>query len=114
MTDHEFVTADHRVERSAFGNVQITVNYGPEPYEHDGTVLPAFGLLVQSPTFVAFHASRYAGIDYKPSALFTMRSLDGKPLDESKQVRIFHGFGPTQVRVGDKVVSVEREAVVER
>ena len=112
MTDHAFVTSDHRVERSAFGNVEIVVNYGPEPYEHKGTILPAYGLLVESPTFVAFHASRYRGIDYAPSALFTMRSLDGKPLAESKRVRVFHGFGPSRVRLGDKELTVEREMEV--
>jgi hypothetical protein len=112
MTDHAFVTADHRVERSAFGDVQILVNYGPEPYEHNGTVLPPYGLLVESPTFVAFHASRYRGIDYEPSALFTLRSLDGKPLAQSQKIRVYHGFGSPRVRIGTKTFTVEREAEI--
>ena len=112
MTDHAFVTADHRVERSAFGEVRILANYGPEPYEHEGTVLPAYGFLVESPIFVAFHAIRHRDIDYGRGALFTLRSLDGRPLAESRRVRVFHGFGPTRVRIGDREFDVEREAEV--
>ncbi len=112
MTDHAFVTPDHRVERSAFGDVQVVVNYGPESYEQGGTILPAYGFLVESPTFVAFHANRYNGVDYERSALFTARSLDGRPLADSARVRIYHGFGPAQVRLGGKTFTVEREAEV--
>ncbi len=112
MTDHAFVTPDHRVERSAFGNVEIVVNYGPEPYEHRGAVLPAYGFLVTSPTFVAFHASRYNGIDYSPTALFTIRSLDGRPIEQSSKVRVYHGFGPKRVKIGGKVFEAAREEAI--
>ena len=112
MTDHAFVTPDRRVERSAFGDVEIIVNYGPQPYEHSGTVLPAYGFLVTSPTFVAFHAQRYAGIDYDPSALFTIRGLDVAPIAKSSKVRIFHGFGHARVRVAGREFLVQREQVV--
>ena len=112
MTDHAFVTPDHRVERTAFGDVAVVVNYGPEPYSHNGTVLPAYGFVVTSPTFVAFHASHHNGIDYSPTALFTIRSLDGNPIEQSAKVRIYHGFGPTRVRLGRKMFEVERALVV--
>jgi len=112
MSDHAFLTDDRRVERSAFGDVEIVVNYGPEPFEQAGMRLPAYGFLITSPTFVAFHAERYNGIDYKPSALFTVRSLDGEPIQHSSRVRIFHGFGPEQLRLGRRVFDVSREAVV--
>ncbi len=112
MTDHAFVTPDGRVQRSAFGDVKILVNYGPEPYERGDLALPAYGFLVESPTFVAFHASRFRGIEYAPSALFTIRSLDGRPIARSARVRIYHGFGPTRVRVAGRTFQARRERVV--
>ena len=114
MTGHEFVTEDRSVERTRFGDVTIAVNYGETPFEAEGATLPQFGFLVDSPTFVAFHATRYQGIDYDGGALFTLRSLDDKPLAESERVRIFHGFGPSQVKLAGKTVEVEREEVVTR
>ena len=77
-----------------------------------GALLPANGFLVTSPAFVAFHAKRYNGIDYDPTALFTLRSLDGLPIPTSKQIRVFHGFGPRQVRIGPRVFEVEKEQII--
>lgn len=112
MTAHSFLAADHHVERTAFGHVQIVVNYGPEPYEFDGCVLPAYGFLVTSPTFIAFHAQRYNGIDYRPTALFTIRSLDGKPIAQSRKVRVYHGFGPETLRLSGRAFEVRGEETV--
>ncbi|HID24613.1 MAG TPA: hypothetical protein EYP14_19750 [Planctomycetaceae bacterium] len=112
MTDHAFLTPSRRVERSAFGDVEIVVNYGPGPFEWQGVKLPAYGFVVTSPTFVAFHALRYNGIDYDPSAMFTIRSLDGRPILHSSRVRIYHGFGAGRLRVGHRTFDVPREAVV--
>jgi len=111
------------VEYSEFGEVQIWVNYGTEPYvvpapegdlaglTNQPTTLPENGFLVLSPRFVAFHATAFGGVKYQPSALFTLRSQDGKPLEEAKQVRVFHGFGDTRVKVCGKALRVAREEV---
>lgn len=112
MSDHEFLTENRNVERTLFGDVVITVNHGVEPYRVGETVLPRYGFLVESPTYVAFHATRRDGIDYPLGALFTLRSLDGRPLEASTEVRIFHGFGRATLALGGKLVTVEREAVV--
>jgi len=117
MTDHRFLKPDHSAEYSAFGDVQIWVNYGPEPYvvkaSDEPVTLPEHGFLVLSPTFVAFHATRFGGVTYEPSALFTVRSLDGRPIRDSQRVRIYHGFGDPRLRLGGKEFQVEREAVVQ-
>ncbi len=112
MTEHRFLTADRTVERTHFGPLAITVNRGENPFEVGGTSLPQFGFLVTSPTFVAFHATSFGGLDYPGGALFTLRSLDEKPLAESATLRVYHGFGGDQVRLADRVVTVEREAVI--
>jgi len=123
MTDHRFLTPDRSVEYSAFGEVQIWVNYGPEPYvvpppeplqalSDQPTILPENGFLVLSPRFVALHATSFGGLTYEESVLFTARSLDDRPLWESERVRIYHGFGEPRLQLGGKEFQVEREAVV--
>jgi hypothetical protein len=39
--------------------------------------------LVESPTLVAFYASRYRGVAYSDPALIVLRSRDGRPLATS-------------------------------
>jgi hypothetical protein len=112
MTGHAFL--QDGVERTTFGGATVTVNWSPEPYVCDGTELPQYGFLVTSATFEAFHATRHRGIEYPGGALFTLRSLDDRPLEESGRVRVYHGFGPASVRLGERVIEVAREEVVTR
>ena len=67
---------------------------------------------LESPQFIAFCATRYGGIDYPRPALFTARSLDGKPIAESSKVRIYHGFGDRRIKLFGKQFEVAREEVV--
>ena len=112
MSSHAFL--EEGVERTTFGDAVVTVNYAEKPYSVDGTVLPQFGFLVASPTFEAFHTLRHRGIDYPGGAMFTVRSLDEKPISESRRTRIFHAFGRNRIALGNEVVSVVRERVVVR
>ena len=124
MTEHEFVTPDRAVERSAFGDFRVWVNYGDESYVVRpggpgadrlgiGDVeLPRNGFVVVSPDFCAFHATAFGGTTYTTPALFTARALDGTPLWESGKVRVFHGFGEPELRLAGKPFRVERERVV--
>jgi len=112
MTGHAFLAEG--VERTTFGGVTVTVNYSAEPYDFDSTTLPQYGFLVTSATYEAFHATRHRGIEYQGGALFTLRSLDDRPLEDSAMVRVYHGFGPSSVKLGERVLEVEREAVIER
>jgi hypothetical protein len=112
MSGHAFLRGDRSVERSHFDEVEITVNYGDQPFEVDGSVLPRYGFLVRSPGYVAFHALRHAGIEYPGGALFTLRSLDGETLERSSRVRVYHGFGPSAIALNGKRFDVAREAEV--
>jgi hypothetical protein len=109
MSEHAFLRADHTVERTRFGDVSVTACFGPEGWEDGRVRLPRHGLLIEAPTFVAFHATRWNGVDYPGGALFTLRSLDGEPLERSRRVRIWHGFGPSHIAFRGELLDVPRE-----
>lgn len=111
-TRHEFLTPDHKVQRSVWGEVEAVVNMSAAPYEHDEILLPPFGFLVRSPTFVAFHTANWNGLRYDDPPLFTLRSLDNRPLERSHRIRVFHGFGDPRLRLGDRLHLVAKEAVL--
>lgn len=111
MTDHEFLSDDRLLQRTRFGDVTITVSY-EKPARIGDNAVPAYGFIIDSPTYVAFCATRYNGLDYTTPTLFTARSLDGKPLAESSRVRVYHGFGDPRLRLGDKTLEVATEQVV--
>jgi hypothetical protein len=121
LTEHQFLTADRKVQRTVFGagasKVEVVVNAGGKNFTHQSrsggaTILPPYGFLVESPTFVAFHALSWNGLAYPSAPLFTLRSLDGKPLDRSAQVRVYHAFGDRRLKVGTVVREVEKEATL--
>lgn len=107
MTSHEFLTADRRVERTRFGDVVTTVNAGGIPYRMEHAVLPRYGFIVESPTYVAFHATEYAGKRFAQPTMLTARSLDGKPLATSRNVRIYKAFGDSQVTISGREFTAE-------
>ena len=119
LTQHGFLTPDRKAQRTVFGEgrnaVEVVVNAGSEELRRASklggeVVLPPYGFLVESPGFVAFHASTWNGLRYDKPVLFTLRSQDGKPLDRSKQVRVYHAFGDPRVKLGDTVWTVDKEA----
>ena len=121
MTQHRFLTPDRKVQQSTFGEradtVVVVVNEGATPFTYtsrsSGIVeLPPYGFLAESRTFAAFHALSYGGLHYTSPAMFTLRSLDNKPLTRSRQVRVYHAFGSDQVRVGKATLAVPTEAVI--
>ncbi len=120
MTGHEFLTTDRTVRRSFFGDgpdaATVVVNLGALPYRYISkasgeVVLPPYGFLVESPTFVAFLATSYGGSNYEAPAMFTVRSLDAKPVSAGGKVRVYHGFGDPRIRIGGRELKVERESV---
>ena len=118
MTDHSFLNEDRSAELTVFGEneVCIVTNAGPQELQHQGTRLPPFGFVVNSPAFVAYHALNWGDIKYNQPTLITMRSLDGKPLDASKQVRLYRAYGEKRTAVPGmgKEVEVERERILTR
>jgi len=120
MTQHAFLTPDRKVQRTVFGEgpntVRVVVNAGKGPFtcvnaEGSEVILPQYGFMVESPTFIAFHASSWGGLRYSPSALFTVKSLDDQPLSRSGKIRVYHGFGSDQVHLGNTNRTVSRESV---
>jgi hypothetical protein len=111
LSSHEFLTPDHLVQRTRFGDVTVTVAYKKAARIGDDAV-PAYGFIIESPGYLACCATRYHGLDYAQPVLFTVRSLDGKPIAESSKVRIYHGFGQRRIRLFGKEFDVPREDVV--
>lgn len=120
MTQHQFLTPDRKVERTVFGQgsgeVQVLVNDSSTNYVCSSKLggrllLPPFGFLAESPTFVAFHALNWNGVRYDSPAMFTLRSLDDQPLSRSHQVRVFHAFGDEHIRLHRSTKPVTREAI---
>ena len=121
LTHHQFLTADRNVQRTVFGEaadrVEVVVNAGGKDFTHQSRsggamILPPYGFLIESPTFVAFHALSWNGLAYPSAPLFTLRSLDGKPLDRSTQIRVYHGFGDRRLKVGKVTREVAKEAML--
>jgi len=121
LTQHQFLTPDRKVQRTVFGEgpdqVAVVVNAGAKNYElksksGGAVLLPSYGFLIESPTFVAFRALAWNELTYESAPLFTLRSLDGKALDRSGKIRVYHGFGDTRVRVGRTIQTVEKDTML--
>ncbi len=115
---YEFLDANRRVRRTTFRNgVTVFVNgcdaNVPVSTAFSGEVLlPPYGLLVEAGDFAAFVALRWKDQIYSVPTLFTLTSLDGKPLEQSEQVKVFHGFGETVLPWKGKSVEIRREEVL--
>ena len=108
------LTSDGLVVESRFGyDMRIVVNFGSKDYENDdgSLILPPLGFVVRYPFFLAFHARRIDGKHYDEPAFFTLESLEGKMFLRAESSRIYHGFGPSTIRVGARDFVVERESV---
>jgi hypothetical protein len=121
LTKFEYLTDDGNVRRATYGAgeqaTRVIVNFGRTPAEIESDTaghisLPAWGFVVMSPRFIAFHATQWAGQDYGPGALFTLRSTDDKPLKDSAAIRVFHAFGPTTLAWQGKTYEIKREEVI--
>lgn len=121
MSRHQFLTPDRRVQRSVFGEgagaMEVIVNAGRGEYRHRSkhggeVVLPPGGFLVESREFAAFHALSWGGRSYEAPVLFTLRSLDGRPLERSRRIRVFHAFGDAHLRLGGTSEIVNKERVI--
>jgi hypothetical protein len=120
LTQVDFLTPDRKVRRTRFGEAAtVTVNGTSKELVKFSSkiggevILPPFGFVVESPTFVAFHALKWGGVEYDSPVLFTLRGLNGKPISESEKVRVFHGFGDARLAWRDGVVEVKKETIIE-
>ena len=122
MTAHAFLTTDHRVQMTTFGTgrqaTTVVVNRGSQTFRwvssRSGSILlPPGGFMVEGDRFIAFHAREWNGLTYEDAPFFTLQSMDGQPLDRSRQIRVYHGFGDPRIRLGRHTWEVEREQIVD-
>ena len=102
MTYHAFLTSDRTVQRSRFGDVEITVNYGTQPYTSGAAILPQYGFLVESPTLVAFRANSYGGRTFSETTLALATSNDGNPISSSSAVDTYRAYGDKTVTIAGR------------
>jgi len=120
MSGHEALSRDRKVRQSVFGEggsmVKVIVNGSSQDYRMPlrglDVVLPPNGFVIESPTFVAFCASQWNGLAYDGPTCFTIRSLDGKAIEQSGSVRVYHAFGDGRIKLGGKERRVEKEATI--
>ena len=121
LAEYELLTPDGSVRRSVFGDGQIeaVANLGNRDYtvhskRWGDVVLPPNGFIVQAPEFLAFSATRFQGLIYERAPLFTLQSLDRKPLERSARVRVYHGFGDSRLMWNGCAVEVQRQTVLDK
>lgn len=120
MTGHRFLNDARDAEFTAFDDMSICTNSGDSVLKVDVEGLQGIVILgkndfvVNSRTFMAIHAKAIGNRTEAAPFLFTFRSLDGKPLAESKKIRVFHGFGPSKINFFGKDIDVRSEAIIER
>ena len=120
MTGHRFLNDARDAEFTAFDDMSIYTNSGDSVLKVDVEGLQGIVILgkndfyVNSPTFRAIHAKTIGDRTEAAPFLFTFRSLDGKPLAESKKIRVFHGFGSSKIKFFGKDIDVRSEAIIER
>ena len=121
LTRLEFLTPDRAVRRAVYGEngdaVTVVANFGlsdatVETELGGEVVLPPWGVVVDSARFAAFYARRWGGQEYPDGALFTLQSLDGQPLTSSRELRVFHGFGPATLAWQGQIWTVAREQTI--
>lgn len=119
LAEYEWLTPDRTVRRSVFGDgtVSAVANFGSADYalhtaRWGDVVLPPNGFIAEAPGFLAFAAKRFNGRDYSRVPLFTLQSLDGRPLGRSRRVRVYHGFGDSGLVWKGKTEDVARETVL--
>ena len=121
LTRLKFLAPDRTVRRAVYGSAADAVTVVADFGRTDATietklggtvVLPPWGVVVEAPRFAAFDARRWGGQTYPDGALFTLRSLDDQPLASSKQVRVFHGFGPATLSWRNCTWTIPREQTI--
>jgi len=104
MTDHRFLSEDYFAEFTRFGeDVEVYVNGSDKPFVlSKETTLAPYGFLVRSRTHEAYAAEKVHGSRFQSPFLAVVTSMDGQPLEESREIRILLGFGKGDVPVKNK------------
>ncbi|HOD84777.1 MAG: hypothetical protein BWX88_03155 [Planctomycetes bacterium ADurb.Bin126] len=114
LTKFEFLGPAGLVRRSTFGQgdqrTVVTVNMGTSDAEVDSprggkVLLPAYGVVIDTPNFAGFYARRWGGVEFPDGALVTFCSADGRPLEQAAKIVAYHGFG--KLPAGAKFASLK-------
>jgi Family of unknown function (DUF5696) len=116
---YDWLDPQRLIRKTTFANrVTAVVNGSDSDYTVDSALggqvcLPPYGFLVEAEPFIAFHARSWGNRPFDGrSALFTLTSLDGSPLTQSRRVRVYHGFGDSQLAWRGSVADVRREEIL--
>jgi len=116
ITDFAYLSPDYKITKTVFGSNEVitVVNRSNRDFKYIckngiATILPPLGFVIESPEFIAFHATSWNGLNYDKPVLFTIRTLDKKPMSQSKHIRVFHGFGDTRIKIGKNIRKVKKE-----
>lgn len=121
LTHLQYLTDDRSVQKAIYGHGEnattIIVNFGPEDAKvsskHGGhVVLPQWGFVVDSPNFAAFYAKLYNDVEYPSGAVFTLRPQDDRSLHRSKQIKVFHAFGPETINWNRRRYKIKKEKII--
>jgi len=118
LTNLKFLTNDRKVRETRFGDIaKVTVNGSDNNFAITSKLggkllLPPFGFLIESSQFIAFHALSWGSLNYDTPVLFTLCSVDSKPLPISDKIRIYHGFGDAKLDWKGNVFEVTDELVI--
>jgi len=122
LTKLEFLTKDYSVRKATYGYgpdaTKVIVNFGTTEAKVTSTlggdvILPPWGFVVEGPRFAAFHASRWNEQEYGKGALFTLQAITDENLNEAHRIRVFHAFGPAEIRWKEDLYKVEREQIIQ-
>ncbi|MDF1512754.1 MAG: DUF5696 domain-containing protein [Anaerolineae bacterium] len=119
IRDYTFLDDERLIRKTAFGNgTTVVVNGSDTTFAFHSAlwgeiILPPFGFLVDAGDFVAFYAAEWWENTYENPPLFTLESMDGQSVNHSKKLRVYHGFGATELTIGGRLFEVGREAILE-
>jgi hypothetical protein len=118
----EFLDKDQTLRQAIYGQgknaTRIIVNFAATEARVKSklggdVILPRWGFIIEGPRFAAFHALRWNTEEDGNGALFTLQAKDDKDLKNSRRIRVFHAFGPENLRWKNNIYKIKREQVIQ-
>jgi hypothetical protein len=118
----KFLNEDKTLRQATYGKgknaTKIIVNFGTTEARIKSelgadVVLPRWGFLIDGPRYTAFYALRWNKQEYENGALFTLQPQDDNNLKNSHRIRVFHAFGPQNLRWKNVIYQIKREEVIQ-
>jgi hypothetical protein len=118
ITSVKFLDGSFKVRETLFGNAaRIITNQSASDFAFDSEsygiiTLPPYGAFIECDAFIGFSALSFGGHKWDSPVLFTLTAADGNPLSQSREIRVFHGFGDDKLLFRNVELSVVREKVI--